>query len=149
MSILLKNAKIYDGTGSAPYTADILTEGDRIARIAEGIDAPADAARIPLPADESGLLAEEVEAVELQVKYAGYIARQERQVEEFRRAEERRLPEDLDYAAIAGLRLEARQKLADARPRNVGQAGRISGVSPADVAVLLIYLQQRENGHVL
>ena len=89
------------------------------------------------------------EQVEIRLKYAGYILRQERQVAEARKADARLLPQDLDYAAIAGLRLEARQKLAEARPRNVGQAGRISGVSPADVAVLLIYLQQRENGHVL
>ena len=88
------------------------------------------------------------EQVEIRLKYAGYIARQERQVEEARKADAKLLPADLDYSAIAGLRLEARQKLAEAKPRNVGQAGRISGVSPADVAVLLIYLQQKENGHV-
>ena len=89
------------------------------------------------------------EQVEIRLKYAGYIARQERQVEEARKADSRRLPADLDYGSIAGLRLEARQKLLKARPANLGQAGRISGVSPADVAVLMIYLQQRENGHVL
>ena len=82
------------------------------------------------------------EQVEIQIKYAGYIARQEKQVEEFRRAEERPLPEAIDYAAISGLRLEARQKLSAIRPKNVGQAGRISGVSPADVAVLLVWLSQ-------
>ena len=81
--------------------------------------------------------------VEIRVKYAGYLQRQEQQIEAFRREESRLLPEDADYASIAGLRLEARQKLADIRPRSVGQAGRISGVSPADIAVLLIWLSQR------
>ena len=78
--------------------------------------------------------------VQIQVKYAGYLSRQEKQVAQFRREESRLLPEDMDYSAIAGLRLEAREKLQKIRPRSVGQAGRISGVSPADIAVLLIYL---------
>ena len=82
------------------------------------------------------------EEVEIQVKYAGYLARQEKQVEEFRKEESRRLPEDLDYMSIGGLRLEARQKLQEIKPLSIGQAGRISGVSPADIAVLLIYLDQ-------
>ena len=80
--------------------------------------------------------------VEIQIKYAGYLTRQEKQVEEFRKEEARLLPENLDYAAIPGLRLEAREKLAAIHPVSIGQAGRISGVSPADVAVLLIYLEQ-------
>ena len=80
--------------------------------------------------------------VEIQIKYAGYLTRQEKQVEEFRKEEARLLPENLDYAAIPGLRLEAREKLADIRPVSIGQASRISGVSPADIAVLLIYLEQ-------
>lgn len=82
--------------------------------------------------------------VEIQVKYAGYLARQEKQVEQFRQEESRLLPDDLDYATIPGLRLEAREKLQKVRPVSIGQAGRISGVSPADVAVLLIYLSGRE-----
>ena len=81
--------------------------------------------------------------VEIQIKYAGYLARQEKQVEEFKKEEARLLPPDLDYAAIPGLRLEAREKLSAIRPVSLGQAGRISGVSPADIAVLLIYLEQR------
>ena len=76
----------------------------------------------------------------------GYIDRQLRQVEEMRRLEERPLPPDLDYLSIAGLRLEARQKLQAIRPHNLGQASRVSGVSPADVAVLMVYLKQ--NGGV-
>ena len=82
------------------------------------------------------------EEVEIQIKYAGYLARQEKQVEEFKKEESRRLPADLDYAAIAGLRLEAQEKLAQIQPVSIGQASRISGVSPADIAVLLIYLEQ-------
>ena len=82
------------------------------------------------------------QAVEIQIKYAGYLLRQSKQVEEFKKEESRLLPENMDYEAIAGLRLEARQKLSEIRPMSIGQAGRISGVSPADIAVLLIWLEQ-------
>jgi len=85
-----------------------------------------------------------VQAVEIQVKYAGYLARQEKQVAVFREEESRKLPENMDYNAIPGLRLEAREKLAAIRPVSIGQAGRISGVSPADIAVLLIWLEQNK-----
>ena len=81
--------------------------------------------------------------VEIQVKYAGYLARQEKQVEIFRKEEATLLPADLDYMAITGLRVEAREKLQAIRPVSIGQANRISGVSPADIAVLLIYLEQQ------
>ena len=81
------------------------------------------------------------EQVEISVKYEGYIQRQLRQTAEFEKLERRVLPEDMDYSAIQGLRLEAREKLSDVRPLNLGQAGRISGVSPADVAALMIWLQ--------
>ena len=84
------------------------------------------------------------EEVEIQVKYAGYLARQEKQVAEFKREESRRLPDSIDYSTIAGLRLEARQKLSEIRPMSIGQAGRISGVSPSDIAVLLIWLEQNQ-----
>ena len=80
--------------------------------------------------------------VEIQVKYAGYLERQQKQVEEFRKEESRLLPAGINYEAITGLRLEARQKLAEIRPLSIGQAGRISGVSPSDIAVLLIWLEQ-------
>ena len=83
--------------------------------------------------------------VQIQIKYAGYLTRQEKQVAEFRKEEARQLPPDMDYLSIPGLRLEARQKLQQIRPVSIGQAGRISGVSPADIAVLLICLEQREN----
>ena len=98
--------------------------------------APFDPNRPELPA----AVAEEVE---IQIKYAGYLARQEKQVAEFKKEESRLLPADIDYAAIGGLRLEAREKLEAIRPMSIGQAGRISGVSPADIAVLLIWLEQR------
>ena len=84
------------------------------------------------------------EEVEIQIKYAGYLARQEKQVAEFKKEESRQLPRDLDYESIGGLRLEARQKLQEIKPLSIGQAGRISGVSPADIAVLLIYLEQNK-----
>ena len=98
--------------------------------------APFDPERPQLPADVTA-------EVEIQVKYAGYLARQEKQVAEFKKAEAKVLPADVDYESIQGLRLEARQKLAEIRPMSVGQASRISGVSPADIAVLLIWLESR------
>ena len=84
------------------------------------------------------------EQVEISIKYEGYIARQQRQVEEMRRLEGKALPADIDYNALAGLRLEARQKLTAIRPLNLGQASRISGVSPADIAALMIDLEHRD-----
>ncbi len=82
------------------------------------------------------------EAVEIAIKYQGYIDRQLRQVEEMKKLERHPIPADLDYAALAGLRIEARQKLAQVRPANLGQASRISGVSPADIAALMVYLEK-------
>ena len=100
----------------------------------------------PFDPDRPPLSREVREEVEIQLKYEGYIARQEKQVVEFEKAERRLLPPDIDYNAISGLRLEARQKLSEIRPLSIGQASRISGVSPADVAVLLIWLEQRKGG---
>ena len=97
----------------------------------------------PFDPDRPELPAAVTEEVEIQIKYAGYLARQEKQVAEFKKEESRLLPADIDYDSIAGLRLEARQKLTEIRPMSLGQAGRISGVSPADIAVLLIWLEQR------
>ena len=89
------------------------------------------------------------ECVQIALKYQGYIQKQRAQVERFRNLENRRLPADFDYAAVSGLRLEARAKLAQARPENLGQAARISGVSPADIAVLLVELRSRGQGEAL
>ncbi|WP_427340694.1 tRNA uridine-5-carboxymethylaminomethyl(34) synthesis enzyme MnmG [Caloranaerobacter sp. DY30410] len=81
--------------------------------------------------------------VEIQIKYQGYINKQLKQIEQFKKLENKKLPKDIDYSKIEGLRLEARQKLNDIRPDSIGQASRISGVSPADISVLLIYLEQQ------
>ena len=83
------------------------------------------------------------EQVEISVKYEGYIKRQLSQAEQFKKTESRKIPDDIDYAEINVLRLEARQKLNKVRPTNIGQASRISGVSPADIAALMIWLEQR------
>ena len=99
--------------------------------------APFDPARPELPRVVT-------EQAEIRLKYAGYIQRQLRQVAEFTRLEERLLPPDLDYRQVSCLRLEARQKLSDIRPASLGQASRISGVSPADIATLMVYLESRE-----
>ena len=88
---------------------------------------------------------QEAEEVEIQVKYEGYLKMQEQQVEKFKKLEEKLLPEDICYEDVKGIRIEARQKLEKLRPRSIGQASRISGVSPADISVLLIYLQTRNN----
>ena len=96
----------------------------------------------PFDPDRPDLPPEVAEQVEISVKYAGYIQRQLQEVEELRRMEDRALPAGIDYASIQGLRLEAREKLAAVRPLNIGQACRISGVSPAAVAALMIYLEK-------
>lgn len=95
-----------------------------------------DSKRVLLPA-------EVIEQVEIEIKYEGYIERQMRQVEQFKKMEKKRIPANLDYNDISSLRLEARQKLIAHRPVSVGQASRISGVSPADISVLLIYLEHK------
>ena len=89
----------------------------------------------------------EKEEVEIQIKYEGYIKMQEEQVEKFKKTEKKLLPEDINYEELKGLSLEARQKLNKHKPHSIGQASRISGVSPADVSVLLIYLQTRNKNN--
>ena len=88
----------------------------------------------------------EATQLEVQIKYEGYISKQLREIERFRKLEDKLLPQDLDYSLVEGLRLEACQKLNQLRPKSVGQASRISGVSPADVNVLLVYLEKKRRG---
>ena len=83
----------------------------------------------------------------IMIKYEGYIAKQMKQIEQFRKLEKKKLREDMDYSKIDGLRLEARQKLDNIKPTSIGQASRISGVSPSDISVLLIYLEQKRRGN--
>lgn len=99
-----------------------------------------DVDRLPLPEDV-------IEQVEIEIKYEGYISRQLKQVAQFKKMENKKIPEDLDYYDVKSLRLEARQKLIDRKPVSIGQASRISGVSPADISVLLIYLEQLKKDH--
>ena len=123
--------------GTAPISTGFsLAELLRRPQIGYGDLAPFDAARPALPREVS-------QQVEIRLKYDGYIKRQLRQVEEFARMEAKKLPPDLDYRAITGLRLEAREKLEKIRPENFGQASRISGVSPADISVLMIWMEGR------
>ena len=96
----------------------------------------------PFDPDRPALPPDVAEQVEISVKYEGYIQRQQKQVEDFRKMERHKLPAELDYQSIQGLRLEAREKLAAVRPLDLGQASRISGVSPADVTALMIYLEK-------
>jgi tRNA uridine 5-carboxymethylaminomethyl modification enzyme len=93
--------------------------------------------------DVPKLTAEIKEQVEIQFKYEGYIVKQEEQVKRFRRLEKKLLPADLDYGQIIGLSREGREKMSALKPRSIGQASRIPGVSPADINVLLVYLEKR------
>lgn len=95
--------------------------------------------------ERTNLTKQEAEQVEIQVKYEGYIKLQMAQVEKFKKIENKRLPEDFDYSDFKGISLEARQKLNQFKPVSIGQASRISGISPADISVLLIYLEQMKN----
>ena len=130
-------AKLLEERGSALVANGILL-ADLLRRPEISYDclAPVDPERPPL----SGKVREQVE---IQIKYQGYIQREQRQVEEHKRLEERQLPPDLDYLHMETLRLEARQKLDQMRPRSLGQAARISGVSPSDIGALMILLAQR------
>ncbi len=94
----------------------------------------------PIDKNRPGLSGDVTEQVEIELKYEGYIKRQMSQVAQFKKMEHKRIPADIDYDAIPSIRIEARQKLKQVRPENVGQASRISGVSPADISVLLVYL---------
>lgn len=132
--------QLLEERGTAPiHTGVKLVELLRRPQLDYRCLAPFDLERPELPDDVT-------EQVEIKIKYEGYIARQMAQVREAQRLESMQIPEDWDYSALKGIRLEAREKLSKIRPRNVGQASRISGVSPADISVLLILLKQRGQG---
>ena len=101
------------------------------------------AALAPFDPDRPAIHPHAAEQAEIELKYEGYLKKQEAQVREMRRLEEMPIPEDFDYAAQRGLRLEAIEKLQRIRPASIGQASRISGVSPADISVLVILLRQQ------
>ena len=126
--------------GSTPLTSGSdLAELIRRPELSYEILAPVDKERPAFPPD----LREEVqEQVNINIKYEGYISRQKKQVEQFRKMENKKIPEDIDYDKVKSLRIEAVQKLKQYRPVSVGQASRISGVSPADISVLLVYMEQ-------
>lgn len=124
--------------GSAPLQSGVkLSELIKRPELSYNILAPVDKDRPLLPNDIT-------EQVEIGLKYDGYIKRQLMQVEAFKKMEQKRLPETINYEEIEGLRIEARQKLSKIRPENLGQAGRISGVSPADISVLIIWLERNK-----
>ena len=129
------------------YGSTLLKNGSSLAELIRrpelsyGILAPLDKKRPQLPQDVA-------EQVNINIKYDGYIRRQLKQVEQFKKLETKRLPENLDYDGVNGLRIEAKQKLKEYRPVSVGQASRIAGVSPADISVLLVYMESYRRGGV-
>ena len=129
-----KNQEYLESMGSTPLSCGVKLS-DLICRPELDYDktAPLDPERPVLPDDVR-------EQVNINIKYEGYITRQEKQIAEFKRLEKRLIPDDIDYDDVSSLRLEARQKLTKLRPVSIGQASRISGVSPADISVLIVYL---------
>ena len=123
---------------TAASLADLICRPELTYEILNEIDKD----RKPLPASV-------IEQVEIEIKYEGYIVRQKRQVEQYKKMEKKLIPENIDYDDIPSLRLEARQKLKLFMPASIGQASRISGVSPADVSVLLVYLEHFNRLHNL
>ncbi len=126
--------------GTAP-----MTTGMRLAELIKRPQLSYDALA-PWDKERPSLTIDVREKIETEIKYEGYIARQKSAVEEMLRLERRRIPADIDYSLVGSLRLEAVEKLNKIRPENIGQASRISGVSPADISVLLIYLEKNKNG---
>lgn len=134
-----KVQEFLEAHGSTPLKTSV-TLGDLIRRpeLDYGMLAEIDQGRPPISVQAG-------EQVNINIKYDGYIKRQLKQVEQFKKLEEKKIPEDLDYDEIPSLRIEARQKLKMYGPMSIGQASRISGVSPADISVLLVYLEQRRH----
>jgi tRNA uridine 5-carboxymethylaminomethyl modification enzyme len=95
-----------------------------------------------LPNRDDSLSSEVIAQVEIAIKYAGYVERQEVEIEKFKKLEDKKIPGAFDFTTVPGLRLEARQKLAKIRPATIGQAARISGVSPADIGILMVCLKR-------
>ena len=132
-----KVQSLLESFGSTPLTSGTtLAELIRRPELSYEKISPIDEKRPELPYDVK-------EQVDINIKYDGYIKRQTRQVEQFRKMEKKKIPDDIDYDEIQSLRIEARQKLKQIRPASIGQASRISGVSPADISVLLVYLGSR------
>ena len=131
-----KVQELLEQYGSVPLnTGTSLSELIRRPELCYEMLAPIDSDRVELPA-------EVIEQININIKYDGYIKRQIKQVEHFKKLEKKRIPEDFDYDDVGSLRLEARQKLKIYKPISIGQASRISGVSPADISVLLVYMEQ-------
>ena len=131
-----KVQELLEQYGSVPLnTGTSLSELIRRPELCYEMLAPIDTDRVELPA-------EVIEQININIKYDGYIKRQIKQVEHFKKLEKKRIPEDFDYDDVGSLRLEARQKLKLYKPISIGQASRISGVSPADISVLLVYMEQ-------
>ena len=129
-----KVQELLEQHSSTPLTAGIsLAELVRRPELSYEAIAPLDPERPQLPDDTA-------RQVNIQIKYEGYILRQMQQVEKFRKLESRKIPKELDYDQVKSLRLEATQKLKAFRPENIGQASRIQGVSPADISVLMVYI---------
>ena len=122
----------------------ILTTGTKMAELLKRTELTYDYLEV-IDENRPNLSIQEKEEVEIQIKYEGYIKLQEEQVEKFKKLESKKLSEDIDYEKINGISLEARQKLNKFKPTSIGQASRISGVSPADISVLLIYDQMNKN----
>ena len=130
----MNSQELLEQYGSTPLTSGS-TLGELIRRPELSYEAikPLDKERPELPWDVQ-------EQVDINIKYDGYIRRQLKQVEQFKKLEAKKIPTDIDYEKVGSLRIEARQKLEAYRPISIGQASRISGVSPADISVLLVYL---------
>jgi tRNA uridine 5-carboxymethylaminomethyl modification enzyme len=126
----------------------ISTELERLENTRVGTDTLVQLLRRPqiryddLPGDKPNLPEEVTKQVEIAVKYEGYIARQEAEIAKFKHFEEKQIPPGFDYSAVPSLRLEARQKFSKIRPATLGQASRISGVSPADLSILMVWLKR-------
>ncbi len=126
------------------YNSTPLKSGTTLAELIRSPELSYEAIK-PLDKERPELPWDVQEQVDINIKYDGYISRQLKQVEQFKKLEAKKIPTDIDYEKVGSLRIEARQKLEAYRPISIGQASRISGVSPADISVLLVYLPVRNN----